>query len=294
MPDLDATLMTGDVDAVAELARAAAGPQVEEADPDNRNLLLVREAGGDGRDGVRVLDLEAYAKRPRRRKGEVRFDQPGSLEAYTNEFKVEPETRLYADLESGLVVVVFNDDVPGYVTETGVAPGSWRDHRASMKLKRTPEWDAWRQLDREIQSQVEFAEHVEEHLGSIVTPPAADLLEIVRTFTGSTKIAFRSAVNLANGEIRMAYDEDMDVSAAGTRQLDVPATFTLRLAPFQGCDPVDVTARLRYRMKDGHLRIGYILDKPDELEQATFQAEVSKVALNAGLEVHYGTPAPAR
>lgn len=282
---------------VADLARQAAGVQETKVDPDATRLLLVREAvrydGNKGErepcvaDRVRVLSLEQWATRPERLRGSVEFDEAASFASYVNEFKASPATRLYASLKERRVDAVLNDDDPGL---EDAPQGAWRDHRAALLVRATPEWARWREHDGAQMSQTEFAEHLEINLADIVQPAAADLVEIARSFTASTDVQFRSAVNLQSGETRFAYDEDTRATATNTggSTIDVPRTFTLLIAPFQGMDKIEVTVRLRYRLQSGRLSLGYLVNLADDVEREAFKAAVEGVAEATGIDALYG------
>lgn len=282
-----------EVEAAAALGRAAAGVQSEPVNPDETPLLLVRELtlhgdrshGDHTTDKVRVLDLSPWAKNPARRSGGVVLDEPASFDAYVNEFKAEGATRLYANLEGAQLIAVFNDD------QASASAGAWRDHRATLRLKRTPEWTAWRSRSGKKDGQREFAEFLEEHLDDITQPDAADLIEIARTFTASNKVTFRSGVNLTNGETRFQYDEELEGKAGATGQIDIPREFGLSLAIYEGTEKLEVTARLRWSLRDGNLLIGYVLVDADRLERESFRSEVEACQASVGLEALYGTPA---
>lgn len=275
---------------IEQLSRQAAGPLTEIADPDAHPLLLVREQTTHPdrtvTDKVRLIDLSAYSLRPARRSGGVVFDEPGSFEAYVNEFKGSGSTRLYAKLDANEVIAVFNDDD----AKTDGA-GAWRDHRASLRVQATEEWQAWRRADRKWFDQTTFAEFLEERLADIAAPPAADLIEIARTFTASNNIAFRSAINLTSGETQFRYEEELEGKAGAKGQIAVPSEFALFLSVYEGTDPEEVTARLRWRLKDGNLSIGYLLIDASKIEREAFRDEVTNMAAATGIEPLYGRPA---
>lgn len=286
MPDQD----NDAAERIERLSRQNAGPTTQPADPDAQPLLLVREAirnsDGSVTDHVRLLDLSAHALRPARRSGGVLFDEPASFELYVNEFKAAGPTRLYAKLDANEVIAVFNDDD---VKTDGA--GAWRDHRATLRVQPTEEWQAWRRWDRKLVDQTTFAEFLEERLADIASPPAADLIEIARTFTASNNIAFRSAINLTSGETQFRYEEELEGKAGSQGQVAVPSEFSLRLAVYEGTDSEDVTARLRWRLKDGNLSIGYLLVDASKIERDAFRDEVSSMAAATGIEPLFGRPA---
>lgn len=297
MPILPDDALPTEAGVVADLAALAAGVQHVPIDPDAVRLVLVREVVHNAESArtistVKVLSLEPWAAEPERRKGTVCFDESESFASYVNEFKAPPATRLYASLSSRALTAVLNDDEPG---REDAPHGAWRDHRAVLSVKTTPEWDRWRKADGHLVSQGEFAEHLELNLGDITEPVAADLVEIARSFTASTDVQFRSAVNLQTGETRFAYDENTQAQATGSggSSIDIPRVFTLALAVFQGTDPITVTARLRYRLKNGNLSIGYLIDKADDIERQAFATEADVVSAETGLKVLYGNPASA-
>jgi uncharacterized protein YfdQ (DUF2303 family) len=232
--------------------------------------------------------MEAFAAEPYRRRGHVVLDDPGSIVAYVNEFKVEDASRLYASLDHASLVAILNDD-PAVSPDVHDA-AAWRDHRAELKVKRTPEWTRWRESDSKQMTQEDFAEHLEINLPDVTQPVAADLVEIARSLTASNDVQFRSATNLSSGEIRFAYDENVNAKATGSggSTIDIPKTFTLRLAVFQGTEPIEITARLRYKLNHGTLFLSYLLLNPEDVERRAFHEQVEAVGVGVGIVPLYG------
>lgn len=271
---------------VADIARAAAGPQPFVLDPEVRAYMTRTRLAGGG-DAIQILDTEYLQEAPRRTKGDAAFTETESFVRYLDEFPGgdHDHRRIYASIEAGQIVAVLNDDI-------SEAP-AWRDHRAHLALLRTPEWNAWRQKDGHMGTQVAFAEHLEVRLRDISDPPAADLVEVSRSFTASSEISFRSAHDLATGQTQFAYDEDV-TTTAGTKQIAVPKVFTLTIALFRGTDPVLVTARLRYRLRGSDLTIGYILDLPDDAEESVLRDVLVSIETDTGIKPLMGTPPTPR
>lgn len=163
-------------------------------------------------------------------------------------------TTIWVHQDSGRVEVVFNDSAKD-------AP-AWRDHGAVLQLSQTPEWKHWLAKDNRLLSQNDFAEHVEDGLGEIVEPPAADMLELAQTFQAHQTANFRSGQRLQDGRVQFQYDEEIDAKAGTSGQMQIPSTFKLAISPFLGEQPYGVDARLRYRVGSGKLTIGYKLDRP--------------------------------
>lgn len=140
-------------------------------------------------------------------------------------------------------------------------------------------------------AQTAFAEHVEESLLDITAPPAADMLEIAQSFQATTKVAFESGHRLNSGQQQLTYVEETGAKAGRKGELTIPQTFELALAPFEGSATYKVSARLRYRIGDGQLRIGYFLDRPEEVLRSAFIDTLTAIEAGVGGKALRGTPA---
>lgn len=280
MPNLTPTTLevaaaTSENQAIIDVAQIAAGPKVIEL-----------EAGKlygaqDEADELVVVDLERYLPAPNRKRGVVLVHRAASLAQYVNVHKIDG-TELYADEQAATVVAVFNDHAHG-------SPG-WGDHRAALHVRSTPEWKRWKALDGKIGDQETFAEHVEISLLDIVDPPGADMLELAQSFHATKAAIFKSDRRLATGQVQVQYEETLAASAGVQKNMAIPATFTLNLRPFEGSDQYDVTARLRYRLVEGHLRIGYALDRPDEIVRQAFDDVLSDIENLTDIVPLHGQP----
>lgn len=226
-----------------------------------------------------VIDLASYLDAPRRKTGTVNLDTGDSLGQYVKAH-AGPGTALFADMDAGNVTAVLN----GHDTD---APG-WGDHRAVLRFRQTPAWERWRSNDRKMLSQVAFAEHIEDGLGEIVEPPGAEMLELAQSFQAATKVNFKSSRMLDSGQRQLDYEETIDARAGQKGNLVIPKAFTLALAPYEGCAPYKVVARLRFRIAEGTLTLGYVLDRPIDVLRSAFDDEVVKVETATGLTAYRG------
>lgn len=208
-----------------------------------------------------VIDLERYAETPYRKKGTRKPATLDSLIAYVKLHDDGEASTLWVHPTVGKVVAILDD----HDQET---PG-WAEHRAVLDLLHTPEWTHWLSRDNRLVDQVEFAQHIEDGLNEIVTPDAADMLEIAQTFHATTSAQFRTANRLQDGQVQLRYEEEINATAGQAGETKIPSEFILVLAPFIGEPRVQLTARLRYRLTGGNLRIGYKLDRPHELIRGT-------------------------
>lgn len=242
---------TENIQAAIDAGVALSGPQRLDSTLPYWSVAVPR----DGHHALLELDVEKYALAPRRTKGTY---LPATVEALTAviERHHDPDTTtIWVHPTSGRIVVVFND-----ASATG---SGFRDHQAVLDLTPTREWRHWTHQDGNLMSQTAFAEHIEDGLPELVSPPAADMLELAQTMQATLGAEFRSAIRLQDGSVQTMYNEDLNTSAGKAGQLTIPSTFTLAIAPFLGEQPYSVSARLRYRLNAGKLTIGYRLERPE-------------------------------
>lgn len=260
-------LGTSDAAAIVTTALAAAEPRI--IDPDGRFVALITPPEA----AYHLVDLDAErqktAGRPHRKLGSVTVRDAGSFVGYLGKHSTA-DTEVYADVERLAIL--------GVINAHGRDQAGYGDHRVTLALRKTPAWKAWEALNGKQLPQASFAEHLEDRLVDIVRPTAGELLEVVQTFQAATKVAFESSTRLASGEVQLVYREDVAATAGRKGQLTIPETFELALVPFEGSPAYKVTARLRYRIGDGRLTLGYALDRPEDVLEAAFRDVCQDVA----------------
>lgn len=148
-------------------------------------------------------------------------------------------------------------------------PGRER-HRAVFQAQLTEAWQAWAALDGKLLSQTEFAEHIEGRDVDVIEPTSADMLELAQSFKATTSVTFEASKRLSDGQRQFEYRESIDAKAGRAGRLDIPEAFSLALRPFEGAAVFKVRARLRYRLTEGALRIGYALERPEDILREAF------------------------
>ena len=150
---------------------------------------------------------------------------------------------------------------------------SWCDHKARLQLARSQAWAEWLSIHRVPLTQRQFAEFIEDHIGQIVNPDGARMLDIASAINVSTSAAFKSAVNLGNGQIQLQYVETVkDENQDGVCK--IPQKLELELPVFDFTAPVTITARLRYRIAEGKIALALILDNAAQVERTVFIEDV--------------------
>jgi uncharacterized protein YfdQ (DUF2303 family) len=252
---------------------------MQEAEAD-RNALRSIELGTvyahvDREGNVHRFDTLDLADAPLRSRGTVTVHSAPSFVAAVQDRAGDcGATVVYADEVVNKLVAVLNDDTTG-------DPG-WRDYRVELGLRRTSEWDHWRN-NQGLKAQKEFALVIEDGLDEIRSPAAATMLELAQTFTASIGAKFKQQARLDNGARQLTYEEEIDAKAGNAGALVIPAEFTLEVRPFYGSGSHPIQARLRFEIKGGELSIGYFLVRPHEVEREAFAFMVDQV--ETGLEL---------
>lgn len=269
--------VTGEAAVVADLAAVA----VERAQPVVPDVEKIQSFVLRSSERRETDSYERYLPLPRRDRGSTQVTDLGSFINLVNRaLPTHTNTVIFANVDQASVTAVFNYD-------------GWRDHRVKLVLTPTPEWTHWRSLDEKLVGQLAFAEHIEDGLSAIVSPPAADLLEIAQSFQATRTVKFESGRRLANGDVNFVYTEETGATAGQRGELAIPEIFNLGLSVFKGGQTDTIPARFRHRATQEGLRIGYKLDRPEEFKEAAFNAVVTDLSERFDSLVIASGPAPS-
>jgi uncharacterized protein YfdQ (DUF2303 family) len=234
--------------------------------------------------GIEHVDLtgDRWSDAPARKRGITVVRDARSFAAFWDKHS-EDSSEVYADADQLTVTAVLNADGP--------AAADWGDHRLRLELRETDAWKQWAAHDGKLLPQEAFAEFIEDHLPEILEPAAAEMLEIAQSIQATTSAEFQSGTRLATGERQFKFVEQTTTKAGQRGDLTIPETFVIGLVPFEGSEGYKITARLRYRIVDAHLRMGYKLDRPQDVRKKAFEDVVS--VIDGGIEatILSGTPA---
>ena len=267
-----------DTAAIIESATRAAEPHA--LDDDGRFFSIVVPQGGE----ATVIDLEheseSFRATPRRKTGTYTVHDAESFNAYVAKHG-DQDTEVWADVKAARITAVLNAN--------GGAGPRWEDHRVVYGVQHTTAWQAWVKLDGHMGDQSTLAEHLEDRAIDILEPTAADMLELAQTFQASMGVTFGSSKRLSSGEAQLEYREQVDATGGKAGQLAIPSSFVLALKPFEGAAAFKVTARLRYRITGGTLRIGYKLERPEDVLRDAFLTVVEGVEEGVNAPVFRGS-----
>lgn len=272
---------------IADLTRAGTEPRELQLG----SYYVVHAGNGT----IQNIDLtgEKYRDTTGQVKAAVALTHADSLRAYWDKHHTE-DSDMWADRERRTLTAVI-DAHAGSDQNDEDRPG-WQTHRATLTLALSEPMQAWLQHNGQLMEQVQFAEFCEDWMSVIAAPDAADLIEMVTDFQATVSASFKSGFKLSNGQRVMEYTEQIDQAVKGGA-VAVPQTITLALPIWRGAsDRHELTARIRTRVNHGgagKLGIGYKLDRPTDVIDAAFEAEVARVEEHIGRPVLRGTPAGA-
>lgn len=272
---LAATALLTETEAAARLGAQLTEPHIIETNDMAAFVALVPRENG----AVDVVDLQEYAASPRA-SGErvVEVFDPESLLGYADRYAHQDDARVVHDPFKHTITLIVDDS-------------TWGRHRCTLRLRETSEWVEWLKASGLSMTQAQFAELVEDHLPEFHTPDGATMLEIAQTFHASENSRFVSGTRLSSGETRLVYEQNIDAKAGTSGAVEVPEVVKVLVRPFEGGEPVLIKARFRYRLKQGSIGLGFVLDRPHAVQRQAFD-EMSTTVVDelAGWLHTVGTP----
>jgi len=254
------------LEAFAELAaKSKGGSKLKLAG--GREGLLIPE-------GMQLVELEKYQAKPTRKRVSVTMDEVTSFIAYINEQRTA-DTRIFGVL----VPKTGGGKFEAVIDFHGAGPEdqTWTEHRVTLNLGFSPEWEHWSGSNCKFIEQEEFALMIEAHLPDIVSPDGATMLEIAASLQATLGVDFRSAVRLEDGTKKLMCDEEMAAKAGVSGQLEIPPKFSLDIPVFQGGEIEHIDARFRYSIAGGGLRLAYMLIRPELLLDAAVRTASKQI-----------------
>jgi uncharacterized protein YfdQ (DUF2303 family) len=235
--------------------------------------------------GVQTIDLQKHRDTPARKTGTVTVLDAESFNGLLTANATSGATTIYVnpDANKPAIVAVINGH--------GSAGPGHGDFRVSIGFRETPQWVKWKGIDGKLLPQAEFAEFVEDNLGDIAAPDGATMMEIVTYLQATRSVDFRSGVKLGNGAVQLTNIESIEASV-GAGNIAVPDVFEIALSPIFGVAPFKVPARFRYRIEGGKLKLGFKLQRIEDVVQQIIREIEGDITPPEGVMKVYGV-APA-
>lgn len=236
---------------------------------------------------LKVVESEKDQPLPARKRAEIAIGELESFVRYVNAHRLSA-TEIFAKIGSEgaatTMQAVFDyhgrcesrpHDVNPQENVRVDGKPAWGQHVANLTLVHSEEWARWTEHDNTEFSQSEFAEFIEDNLADVIEPAGADLLEMARFFSAQSNATFRSRLDLRTGQVQFRYEEqvventrDNNGAPAVETTRPFPSEMKLGLKIFAGGQAYQVTARLRYRLNGGKLRLLYVLNQPHKYVEA--------------------------
>ncbi|MDR5761920.1 YfdQ family protein [Caballeronia sp. LZ035] len=267
-----------DVAAILGAGTALAGPQKSPLS-DGVPYVVVPE-------GYKLEHIFERDESPARATGTVKLRDAASFIEYFNRQK-RPESLIYASLDPARILGVIDDHRAYGSREDAHDGANWRAYRVEFPVPASREWKTWTSKDRQPMGQLELAELIEDNLPDIITPDGSTMLSIALNFEASKEGNFVSAARLQDGSTNFVWKED--VNATGNK-IAMPSQITLSIPVFENGASYSIDARIKYRIKDGVLKIWYELIRPHKVLEAAFREVWAQIEEQTATKILLGTP----
>jgi uncharacterized protein YfdQ (DUF2303 family) len=209
-------------------------------------------------DGYRLESLEDFQAQPNTICTDHKFRDTKSLAAYLDKFKTDASIA-FSRPSQRKINCVLDHHSPD-------APSHGR-HRASFCAKFTAQFEAWRSKHGKGMSQIAAGLFLEERAVDVVSPSAADIMDMVMTFDALKKVTFRQSTRLHDGQRQFTYNEENEVRGNVT----LPERITILVPVFEGQEPERIEVRVRYRIEDGSLKFQFEIHDIEHVQDQAFE-----------------------
>jgi len=207
--------------------------------------------------------------------GALTFIEPASLIGYTNKYKRASALCLaYPGALAFIVRLDYhepNERGPNGETLVDAAPAT-NKHTAQLDTPYDPDYAKWKQVFGTLIPQEAFATFIEDMAHTVITPDAGRLQEIVLDLQVHRNVAFKSAINQRDGTAKLQFEEEDNGGATSHSDIILPSSIVLTMPVFQGGPPIEITAKLRYRLERGVLRFLIVPPGLEKIERDEFVA----------------------
>lgn len=272
-----------DAETGARLALATAQANQIITLDDGRTFAIVADGPGKSKIHNVTVNEDMPLPLPQRVSQKVEVTDAESLITYVNRFKNENSV-LFADICENRIVAVIDYHKPGTETQPDLLA-----HNVTLNIPYSTEWITWTQRDGILRPQLDFVRFIEDNAPDVVSPSAADLIEVCRDMQALRRVNFTNVVRTAsNNAEKFEYTNDTNVNVKGG--VEIPTAFDLALPVYFNGAVKPLKARLRYELDDGTLKLGIKLLRAENLRQDTFKEIVEQVRSETGLVTIYGEP----
>lgn len=243
-----------------------------------------------GSEGYNIMNTEEYMPVPARKYATVSFTDADSFIDYVKRHGSLAVSTVWGkvDYKKGEVsfISILNDHGDAKDAQ------DWRDHQAKFSPAFSEEWNRWFKKDKQALSQADFAAFIEENLQDVRSidgsPSGTQMLEMATAFEANQDLRFKSSIRLQNGAVQLNFSENDD--AATLQKMQIFERFTVGIPVFWSGDAYQMSARLRYRARDGKVSFWFELIRSDKVLEDATKTLVTKIKENAGMPFFFGSP----
>jgi len=192
--------------------------------------------------------------------------EPASLVEYVNRFKTA-NTVSRASLSRNSIEAVLDYHAESD-KKAGSKPGA-STHKVTLNCPLDVDYAQWKKRFGEGLGQLEYAEFIEDMLHTIAKPAGADLLDAISDLKVDRGIKFKSGLNQANGTVKLTYEEEDATGGGGS--VSIPQEIVIVCPVFQGTQPIQITAKLRYRLDRGAIKFVIAVPGLAKIERDEFR-----------------------
>lgn len=228
------------------------------------------------------VSLEKFLPYPARHKARPKLLDAASFIAYVNLYKTQG-TLIFSkfSLTGGAFTALLDIAPPGRT--------SWNDHSATFLLSTTADWATWMSLNNKWMSQEDFCLFVDQQRLVFSEPDSATMKEIAMNIEATMGGTFKSGFRAQSGSRTLVIDmSTVATSKVGEKKVEIPEEITVILTPFEGQNPVLVSAFLRFRPSNEGVRFQFELQRPDEIVKRSVEEARARIASETTLLVLNG------
>jgi len=278
-------------------------------------LLLARLGGGvpitvspDGRyaslpDGVTLESLAPFREYPERIKQTVIVDSASDFCAYVNRFKnadstifINPQIGDFGSDLARCVIDYHNAPrmTPPPESLSGDAQARWNEHQCVLRVVPSPEYALLLAFHKAgVMDQFAFAQKLQDAARFITSHSAAEILEIARTISLTSKGSFKTFEDDFSGSVDFKYDLQVSASAGSTeKRLQVPREVTFHCPILLGGALIEIRAELIYRVPPSaaeKVQLGLRLPDKAWMEREAIMAVSDELHTQTELQTLVGT-----
>lgn len=201
-------------------------------------------------DNLRLVSLEDFADTPTRITGNTNLYRFSDFVSHVNAFKTDSGRVFVAPnlaFDEGITLATAYLDYP--------APGlpSWTTHTAQLKVSCSLPYKLITELDGLLMDQNLFAQKIKDVARYCLSMSQADLIELARTLTLSSKGNYASVEDDFSGSINLSYDVQVSAKSDATARqgVEVPREISFQMPVLQGGEDMTIVAELVYRTPKG-------------------------------------------